>query len=334
MKRSTLKKLAFTLVAMFIFTGAFAQMVAGDFSLISAQGSITYVTQGKAVPVYVTPDGTYHPTWTFPSNNITTGFTWVFTSASIPASITINQPSTLNYAEFTGVTVGGPYAVNVYELAPAAFGGCHDAGLDFNVYVTGRPTAAMTGSTVAAWIADAATATGSRQHICGDVAAGENLTVAFTETGVPAATLASYAYLVQARVINIDVTDAEIDADLVTAGTQPISLTSISDRVTTAKYKATTGSEVIATGGLTVLNSLRTKYTFTITKASNLPGATADGIVSNISQKSDYVSANGVPTLAQITTYPFTAGSTTVEYIVNPSPVTGPIYHITNTFAY
>jgi len=334
MKRSTLKKLAFTLVAMFVFTGAFAQMVAGDFSLISAQANSTYVTQDKAVPVYVLPDATYHPTWTFPSNNITLGFTWVFT-LPVGGAITMNQPSTLNYAEFTGVTVGGPYAVNVYELAPAAFGGCHDAGLNFNVYVTGKPTAGMTGSVASAtWIADAATATGSLQHICGDVAAGENLTVAFTETGVPAATLASYAYLVQRRVINIDVTDAEIDADLVTVGTQPISLTSISDRTTLAKYKATTGSEVIATGGLTVLNSLRTKYTFTISKASNLPGATADGIVSNISQKSDYVSANGVPALAQITTYPFTAGSTTVEYIVNPSPVTGPIYHITNTFAY
>lgn len=328
MKNLTLKALAFA-GAMMMGAASMAQPAQADFSLISAQASTTYVTLDKSVPVYATPDPIYHPTWAFPSTNLTAGFTWVFTSANFGTEITLNQAVALpNYVTITGNTVGGPYAVNVKETAPAAFGGCSDAGLNFNVVVTGKPTAAMTGGLVAAWIVDPVTATGTTAHICGDVAAGENLTVAFTEAGAPAA-FASYAYLVQKRVVNIDVAGVEI-------APAPV-VTSISDRTTAAKFAPGAGMvETIATGALSTINSKRTKYTFTISKASNLPALTADGIVSAISHKSDYVLANaaGIPAVASVTTYPFTAGSTTVEYIVNPTPVTGPVYHISNSFAF
>ncbi|SDC47306.1 hypothetical protein [Williamwhitmania taraxaci] len=316
--------------AMMLSAASMAQLKA-DFSAIAVQGDLTYVTLGKAVPVYATPDPIYHPSWaagvTTPTANLTVGFTWTFTVAPADlGKVTLSQvPANLNYVQITGVTLGGPYAINVKEIAPAAFGGCSDLGINFNVQVTGVPTAAMTGGLVAPWLVDAPTATGTHAHICGNTAA-ENLSVAFTEAGVPAATLASYAYFVQKRIVNIDVADVEDVPSIV--------LSTLADRTTTAKYKATSGFEVISTGPLNVLANKRTKYTFTISKASNLPGTTADGIVSGISQKSDYVAANGVPTLTQITTYPFTAGSTTVEYIVNPSPVTGPVYHISNIFAY
>jgi len=323
MKKSTFLKIALTFASALFVSGAMAQGAAADYSLISVDANATYVTQGKAVPVYVKPDAIYNPGWVFPSTGLTAGFTWVFTSANLGTEITINQPSTLNYAEFTGVTVGGPYAVNVYEKAPAAFGGCNDAGIDFNVFVTGKPTAAMTGGLVASWIVDPVTATGTTVHICGDQAA-ENLSVAITETGAPAAN-AGYAYSVQKRSVNIDAADVEIPASVVTS--------LASDHTTAAKYHGA-GPEVVSTGALSVLNLKRTKYTFTLLKASDLPVLTTEGIVSAISQKSDYVAANGVPTLAQITTYPFTTTSTTVEYIVNPTPITGPVYHIANAFAY
>ncbi len=324
MKKFTYSALLLAGAMMFGVT-AMAQPVQTDFEAIAAQ--TTYVTVGKAVPVFTTPDPIYHPGWTLALNNTTLNFTWVYTSVASPANITITNDATKkNYANIAGVLAGGPFVVNVKETAPAAFGGCSDLGINFNVQVTGVPTAAMTGGLVATWIVDAPTATGTHAHICGDQVA-ENLRVAFTEAGVPVATLASYAYLVQKRVVTIDVADVE-------NALPAAAVTPISDRTTIAKYKATSGFEDISTGALAVVASKRTKYTFTISKASNLPGATADGIVSGISQKSDYVAANGVPTLAQITTYPFTAGSTTVEYIVNPSPVTGPVYHISNIFAY
>jgi len=323
MKKSTFLKIALTFASALFVSGAMAQGAAADYSLISADGSVTYVTQGKAVPVYVQPDAIYNPSWVFPSAGLTAGFTWVLTSASSPANITFNQPSALNYVEVSGVTVGGPYAVNVYEQAPAAFGGCHDAGINFSVNVTGKPTAAVSGSAVAAWTVDVA---GHNFHVCGDQAA-ENLSVAITETGAPAAN-AGYAYSVQKRSVNIDAADVEIPASVVTS--------LASDHTTAAKYHGA-GPEVVSTGALTVLNLKRTKYTFTLLKASDLLVATPEGIVSAISQKSDYVAANvaGGATAAagNITTYPFT-GTVTVEYIVNPTPITGPVYHIANAFAY
>lgn len=325
MKKSTFLKIALTLASALFVSGAMAQGDATDYSLISADATpnATYVTQGMSVPVYVEPDGVYNPGWVFPSTGLTAGFTWVFTSAEIPTNITISQPGTLNYAEFTGVNVGGPYAVNVYEQAPAAFGGCHDAGIDFNVFVTGKPTAAISGSAVAAWTVDAA---GHQFHVCGDQAA-ENLTVAITETGAPAAN-AAYAYSIQKRSVNIDAADVETGA---------VTTDNLFVNHTTASKYQSAADEVIPTGGLVVLNGKRTKYTFTLLKATDLVGAEPEGIVSAISQKSDYVAANvaGGATAAagNITTYPFT-GTVTVEYIVNPTPVTGPVYHIANAFAY
>ncbi|HUW06570.1 MAG TPA: hypothetical protein VMW01_09925 [Williamwhitmania sp.] len=325
MKKSTFLKIALTLASALFVSGAMAQGDAADYSLISADATpnATYVTQGMSVPVYVQPDAIYNPSWVFPSTGLTAGFTWVVTSASSPANITFIQPSSLNYVEISGVTVGGPYAVNVYEQAPAAFGGCHDAGIDFNVFVTGKPTAAVSGSAVAAWTVDAA---GHQFHVCGDQGP-ENLSVAITETGAPVAN-AGYAYSIQKRSVNIDAADVEIPASVVTS--------LVDDHTTAAKYHGA-GPEVVSTGALTVLNLKRTKYTFTLLKASDLLVATPEGIVSAISQKSDYVAANvaGGATAAagNITTYPFT-GTVTVEYIVNPTPVTGPVYHIANAFAY
>jgi hypothetical protein len=325
MKKTNFLKLAFLTVAMFAITGSFAQGVVTDYALITADASNTYVTQTKAIPVYVKPDPLYHPTWVFPSTNLTAGFTWVFTSADITGgNIALTQPSSLNYATLTGVNIGGPYAVNVKEQSGGAFGGCSDAGLNFNVFVVTRPSAGITGAAAGAgWVTDLAS---YNFHRCGDALA-ENLSVTITEVGAPAL-LASYAFAIEKRTVNIDVSNVEIPASVVTTNlvNYPTPVGS--------KYKTTTadgGVLSVSTGALTVLNSLRTKYQFTLKKTPLVAGA--DGIVSGISHRSDYVAANGAPTLAQITTYPFT-GTVIVEYIVNPSPTTGPIYHIPNNYAY
>jgi len=70
----------------------------------------------------------------------------------------------------------------------------------------------------------------------------------------------------------------------------------------------------------------RTRYTYTLVKATDAPGPAADGVISAISQKSDYVGGT-------VLTHAFGAKSTYVA-IINPTPVTGPIYHISNTFNY
>jgi hypothetical protein len=53
--------------------------------------------------------------------------------------------------------------------------------------------------------------------------------------------------------------------------------------------------------------------------------AVAEGIISAISQKSDFIAG---------TQLAYTYTDNTVVFIVNPAPATGPIYHIPNNYAY
>ena len=74
---------------------------------------------------------------------------------------------------------------------------------------------------------------------------------------------------------------------------------------------------------LTLQGGIRTRYTYTLREAAGA-GVGSDGIISAISHKSDYIdglSVNG-----------FT--DAVVVFIVNPTPITGPIYHIPNNFNY
>ncbi len=338
MKKSNFLKLAFIVVAMFAFASSFAQGVSTNYVNIApgtaATGlNLSFVTEGKAIPLYVTPDVNYHPSWVFPSTGLTPNFTWSVTGAAITGgSLTLNQPSTLNYFELTGVTIGGPYLINAKEVAGAAFGGCSDAGLNFNIQVLPKPTAGIIGAALdASW---QTTTAGYSYYRCGNLAGGENLTVTISELGVLTAN-ASYAFSIEKRSVNIDVANAEIVASIVASN--------LVDHPTTAKYAGVNdgATQIITTGALNVLNSLRTKYTFTLKRGSNLPGLpAAQGVVSAVSQKSDYVTAmnlplagNNVMGLDEITMYPFT-NPVIVQYIVNPNPTTGPIFHIPNNYAF
>jgi len=301
-------------------TGAMAQNDPADYDLITNDASVSYVTLDATIPLYVTPDAAFHPTWTAFSNNLTAGFVWNFYDDGSWADGTeISLAVTDNYVEITANTVGS-YPINVKEQASAAFGGCEDAtGQDFTVTVIAKPEAGIVGDgTNNAWTEPTV---GYEYFICGDAAA-EDLTVSITETGVPAA-LASYAYEVEKRVVNIDVSDVEDGATEV--------FSSVADNTIAAKLATGTadgGTETVSTGAMPIVDGKRTKYEFTLRSATDYAGAGADGIISGISHKSDYLTVAGG---GDITTYPFT-GTTTVTYIVNPAPTTGPVYHIPNNF--
>ncbi|MGC9374113.1 MAG: hypothetical protein ACP5DQ_03615, partial [Bacteroidales bacterium] len=305
----------------FMVTGAFAQNDPVDYDLISNDANISYVTLDATIPFYVTPDNVYHPSWTPFSNNLTAGFVWNFYDDGTWADGTeLDLTITDNYVEITANTVGS-YDINVKEQAPAAFGGCEDGtGQNFTVTVISKPTAGIVGSSGNnAWTEVTA---GYEYYICGDAVA-EDLTITITETGVPAA-LASYAYSVEKRVVNINASDVEID------GTETINANFVNHTIA-SKYATSTadgGTEVVSTGAMPVVGGNRTKYEYTIKTATDYAGAGGEGIISAISHKSDYLTVAGGE---DITTYPFT-GTVTVTYIVNPAPTTGPIYHIPNNF--
>jgi len=332
MKRSTLSKLALTLVAAFVFVGANAQDDPANYSLIASDAvtaNTSYVTLDKTIPFYVTPDPTYHPTWTAFSNNLTAGFVWNFyADVSWTIGTELSLAITNNYVEITANKVG-TYPINVKEQAPAAYGGCEDGtGVDFNVVVLPKPSALLTGGTNTPANNWSETTPSFDFYACGSKAA-ETINLSITEAGVPAA-LQLYAYAVKKRVVILDVNGNEQAASEVV--TYPI------DHTIAAKGYTTS----VATGALDVLTydwdgvgpnpatPARTLYEFTLVKATDAPGVMTEGIISAVSQKSDYLALLATPTA--YTSYSFGA-TTVVKYLVNPTPVTGPVYHIANDWA-
>jgi len=320
--------MALTLVGAFMLVGANAQDDPLNYSLIGSDpvtANTSYVTLDKTIPFYVKPDPTYHPSWTAFSNNLTADFVWNFYDDGTWAdgteiSLVVNN----NYVEITANTVG-TYTINVKEEAPAAFGGCEDGtGVDFTVVVLPKPTALLTGGTNTPANSWSVTTANFSYYGCGSKAA-ETINLSITETGVPAA-LQLYAYAVKKRVVILDVNSNE---QSVVSTTHPID-----HKIASKGY-----TNSVNTGALDVLTydwdgvgpnpatPARTLYEFTLVKATDAPTGMAEGIISAVSQKSDYLALLTAPT--GYTSYPFGA-TTVVKYIVNPAPVTGPVYHIAN----
>lgn len=318
MKKNLLKTLLISTMMFFSFV-SFSQVSDGNYSEYDANTTapttIDYATVNSTVGYFVKPDANYHPEYMVGGNpadwTLTAGFIWNWTIPTNPGGNATISGGANNYVEIDYAATGN-YVINVAEEAPAAFGGCVDGTPTvMNITVLPVPTATIVGANVGGLNV---TTADHEFYACGDQAA-ENITIAITETGVPAG-LASYAYFVQKRTVNIDNVGAEIPASQV--------ISTLVDHPTTSKYQTATadgGTEVLSTGVMTVLNNARTKYEFTLFQPSDL--ATVEGIVSAVSHKSDYTSGT-------ISTNPFT-GTVTVVYIVNPAPQTEQIYHIPTT---
>jgi hypothetical protein len=316
MKKSNIFKTVLGVAAaMLISTGAFAQVANNNYTQYDANLTaptnidfVTLKTGGTTMGYYALPDPVYHPNYN--AGNawaLTAGFVWNWVTAPAATAV-VAKPGAANYVEIT-YSAAGNYTVTSAEQAPAAMGGCPDATPTLmNVTVVNPPTATIT--------------TADPAQACGDQAAMP-IALAFNEN-VPVA-YAGFGFSVSELVENIDIANAVIGAALVT---NPVFV----DFPTTAKLKtpALGGAQPAYTysfnsSALTVQNGQRTRYTYTLHKASNLPGAAAEGVVSAISEKSDFISGT-------VNTYAFTDDQVVV--IVNPAPVTGPIYYIPNTFKY
>ncbi|MEA2106389.1 MAG: hypothetical protein U9P82_06670 [Bacteroidota bacterium] len=315
MKKTNFFKMVMTLVMAFMVTGAFAQ-VYEDGNYTENQLEDIYQTAGSDFGLYVIPDANYSPEYT---TNGTIGagveWTWTFDAGLGTASVTSGTAQSSNYVEFTNpTTTGSPYTVDVEESNTAV--ACTGGGISQKINVIDAPSAQITTS-------DPATA-------CGNQAAN-SVTIEFTED-VPSA-LAGYAFAVTETVDNL--------SDL---GGSP-TVNNVSSTVDFVDYPTTnklntmndlTGaaspySYSFNTSALDLQNNKITRYTYTIVKATDAPVAADDGLISAISQKSEYISnvING----NVLTTYSFGAKTTYVAIVV-PTPETGPIYHIPNNFAY
>jgi hypothetical protein len=316
MKNLTLKLAALLLVFFFAAHGAFAQNPPAPFAQYDANKTaptnieyVTLKTGGTTMRYYALPDPIYHPNYVA-AGTLEAGFVWNWDNPTDPGTpATIGAGPSANSRDITFL-VTGDYVINVQEEAPVAFGGCASAITTImNVTVVAPPSAQFT-------TADVTTG------LCGDQAA-EAIEIALTEAGIPNA-LKAYAFRVSEVVDRIDAGGGLI-ANVSTNNT-------FVDFGLGAKAKTGTGGFTAAdpstygfnSSALNVESGNRTRYTYTLTSTA---GVTGTGVVSAISQKSDFL-VDPV-----VNAHPFGA-KTTVIFIVNPAPVTGPIYHVPNTYAY
>ena len=321
--RFCLKTVLSVVMAMLLSAGLFAQVADGDYEEYDADvatpTNIDYVTLrtggSTTMGYYALPDPVYHPNYNAGGGwALTAGFSWNWTIPTNPggAASVSGGGTPANYVEID-YTATGSYVVNVAEQASAAFGGCVDASPTvMNVTVIDPPSVGIT--------------TADPSQACGDQAA---MTVSMSFTEAISAALAGYAFAVSEVVDNIDASDNLIGNVSTTAD--------FVDFPTTGKLNTGNGLTGAAspygydftTSALTVEGGMRTRYTYTLVKATDAPAAAADGVISAISQKSDYIAVGGG---ADYLTYAYSDSE--IVIIVNPAPETGPIYYVPNDFNY
>ncbi|KAF5073324.1 hypothetical protein DSECCO2_193020 [anaerobic digester metagenome] len=351
MKRSTLSKLALTLVAAFVFVGANAQpwsnATEGDYTRSAANpitnpASVTFtdkVTINKTMPFWVFPSVAYNPDY------VTTGFTTNYTTS---AQIVLNVVSSFawtagvdgttsaankNYVEITWSSVGDK-TISVIET-PAA-GICPGDAVYFGVKVINEPSASIDGANVELGLNNVIS------RACWSATAPHN--VAINTTLANADEEYPYHFNVTYEVFNVDGLDAAgelpnaagvFDAanadvtDITGATTVNVrgSVTPAANPSDANPIILAAGNELVASQDYVVQNNKITVYRITY-----------NNVNAKISRKSDYLAARAgtwaATDYANFSYYP-AAPAATAKYIVSlPIPVTGPIYHIANNFAY
>ena len=316
MKTKNIFKLLATMAVLLFTVNVVSAQIGADYvqydSAAVTSDSIDYLTLktgGTTMGYYALPDPIYHPNYNVGGGWVLSPlFIWNWSFYLQPAGVAPSsaKPGDANYVEITYRELGS-YRLDVLEQASAAFGGCTSADTT-RIYVEliAPPTAQF-----ADLLGEAAA--------CGNIGV-ESLTVEITEN-VPAA-LASYAFRVSQLVETIDAGGTQIaeisnTADFVDhALASKVSPGGVSPDFTVAFN--TSDMQVHA-------SNERTRYTYTLTSAA---GVTGSGVVSAISHKSDYLVALGAVNAGGF------GGRTSVVFILNPAPVTGPIYHIPNNFRF
>jgi hypothetical protein len=296
--RTTVAVAALALLA----TGTFAQILT-DYENVA---ETMYQTVGTTFRLYVEPDAVYSPTYNPATNaNISPTAEWTWTYAGLTGAPLTGVATAQNWVEFTNPAAGA-YTITVAESN--TLGGCIDGTpVSQAVTVIGAPTAALT--------------TADPAQACGDQVA---MAVALTFTEAVPVAFAGYAFAVNELVENISPTSVVLATLTDNDGFIDFPLAGKLNSGNGLTGAASPYGYSFNTSALTVQNGLRTRYTYTLIKASDAPGASADGVISAISQKSNYIDGND--------TYAF--GDNQIVIIVNPAPTTGPIFHVPNDWAY
>jgi hypothetical protein len=319
--KARLLKFLFTMVAVLAVTNGFSQIYQpySQMSDSSGMGITDTVTvsgdSAKMLPYYVRPDnvlndmtGDYVPGTQPSDQGIYSNFSWTYKSVSGNATINYENGAaadTVPYVEveFTTTTSGDPDTLYVEETSA---GGCTGDTVNLPIYIVDEPSFNVTGN--------------GTDSIGYEVCAKGPTPIeinSLTDNGVTGGDLR----------FRVDSITDQLNPDLSSAG----ELQSTSFYQNVHEDSLGVPNTDIFQHNLGVQNGEITQYTFKIY-----------GMSDHISRKSDYLSLSDKTggTNSQYTYYPPTNGpggttgdnASKIVYIVYPTPQTGDIYYIPNSF--
>lgn len=297
-----------------MLTGAMAQTYPSTINTNYVEATeTTYQTTGLGLTLYVAPDPVYSPGYDgdgTPAYNASSQWQWVY-GADFATGTIVKAWANDNFVALDAADLPAAGATRTFWVAERyAAAGCADAtGQSHIVTVLPVPTAAMAGTNVSTlWTEITA---GAEYYRCAD-GWTDNLSLTFTETGVPAP-YAKYAYTITVTVTGYDADGAVVvgPTDVTATYGKSVAATDASFVDATSTY--TPLAMTFATSGG---NNVRTKYVYTL--------ATVASRISTLSHSRAGV-ANAF--------YNEAGANDVVTYWLNLPPVTGPIYHIPNNFA-
>ena len=320
MRKQNLLKLAFTMLAMVIMTGAMAQVANDDYEEATVGASaITMQTENTTVGLYAEPDASYNPNYVTPNWELNPNAVWTWTHTGLTA--TGNSGTPANYVELGGAAAGN-YPVKVVESNSSLPGTCVDAGTNHTIVFLPEPTMV---------VGDGANAFGA---VCGPL---NNHKVTFN---IEAATLANDAVSIQWRLTEYEVTIDGGTGNPVIGAVAAGPTVYLWDKLFATSPQTIGGeswaltddgsfnADGVAAPALSALElSMTRDYTNAGTKIAYLyrweiATANNDGVSDRISRKSQYIDKeSGI----------YGTDGTIDIYIVN-APTTGPIYHIPNSY--
>jgi hypothetical protein len=322
-KRITRKLMATVAVAMLFVGGAMAQThngtavpgAAADYAASTVEGT-TYITEGTTVPMWVEPDGYYHPNYDVATAvyTLTDGFTWTWSGTAV-TTLTVTQASPDDNYVTVGAAVGdaGNYVLSVTENTPVGYGGCSGPQVDLNITVVEQPDVTVGGDATYTFCAGAP---GFPTDIQSTITGGwQNYRLVWTlEIATLDAANAKDRYY-----------DDETGAGGNAAQKYAVEYTTT---VPQAIATAAAAPDLMTVGAFNVItNDLTgdpsaTVYTYVLSSIND-----------QASRYGDFITLDGDNTDPGAFTYYAAGLPETVVVTVYPAPVTGPIYHIISTWS-
>jgi len=310
-KRITKKLMAAFAVAALFIAGANAQILTNYVIQTGTGQSVDSVTVGSTTRLYVYPDMVYSPSYVAATNaNLGANERWTWYPSTDGSGVAVKAAANENWLEYTWAATG-TQPVSVIESNISTT--CPGTVTTINVEVIDAPTVTFTA-------VDGTPIFGS---------AGSPFTFCENDprlgTDYPQATftaeIATPRHQIQYAITVDTSSDGGATWSNIAARTQTYSGAAGTQQSASA---TTTHNLTVVTGGyISIANAggiqRPTRFTYTI-----------NGVNDRISRKSDYLT-NSAAAATGWTWYDTVAE--TLVIIVNPTPVTGPIYHISNMWA-